>query len=288
MNVGFIGLGRMGKPMALNLVAAGFEVMVKSRSQGPIDELIEAGACEVDSVSEIARYAEVVCTCLPEVEISRQIYLNPDGLVSSGHKGLILIEHSTINPALAKEIYLSAMDQGIEYLDAPVSGGVNGASEGTLTVMAGGNENAFRRALPILESVGERVHLVGRAGQGSVFKLINQLLTCIHTLAACEAMLLGKMAGADLSQLVEVLKTSWGSSTLLLRHAPLIISETYGSQAPTRLLVKDMTIIEEFANEIGVPITLGERTRELLSRAIDQGLGEIDVSSLITVLQSET
>jgi 3-hydroxyisobutyrate dehydrogenase-like beta-hydroxyacid dehydrogenase len=283
MNVGFIGLGNMGKRMALNLVKSGLDVVVLSRSQGPI---VKAGACQVESLVEVATFCDVVCTCLPEVSTSEHVYLSSDGLVASGRPGQVLMEHSTISPSLARRVGAAAVARGVGYLDAPISGGVSGATDGTLTIMASGDIESFKKAKSVLEGMGKNIHHVGPVGQGTMFKLVNQLLTSVHTLAACEALLLGKRAGVDLNQLVDVLETSWGASTLLLRHAPLIISGDYGTQAPTRLLVKDMGLIQEVADELGVPLPLGERTRTLLDEALQQGLGEVDVASLITVLEA--
>ena len=288
MNAGFIGLGRMGKPMALNLVKAGFDVVVQSRSQGPVDELVAAGATAAGSAADVAAACDVICTCLPEVSTSEHVYLGDGGLVASGQPGQVLVEHSTISPSLARRVGEAAAARDIGYLDAPISGGVGGATSGTLTIMASGDADSFKKALPVLEGMGKNIHHVGAVGQGTIIKLVNQLLTSVHTLAACEALLLGKQAGVDLNQLVDVLETSWGASTLLLRHAPLIISGDYGSQAPTRLLVKDMGLIQEVADELGVPLPLGERTRALLDQAVERGLGEVDVASLITVLEAQT
>ena len=230
----------MGKPMALNLVRAGFDVIVASRSRPPIDELTAAGAREAASLAEVAASADVVCTCLPDVATSRNVYLGADGLAQNARAGQVLIETSTIGPALARETAAAVAERGAGYLDAPISGGVERAVSATLTIMAGGEERHFQTARPVLDAMGAAVHSVGPVGQGSIVKLTNQLLVGVHTIAACEAFLFGTSAGANPQQLLDVLSTSWGASNMMTRNGPMLVSGDYGSLAPVRLLVKDL------------------------------------------------
>ena len=209
-SVGFIGLGRMGKPMALNLVAAGFQVVVHSRSPDPVAEVTSAGASAAANPGQVASSANIVCTCLPDEMASEAVYLGEDGLLSTAGPLSLLIETSTIGPALAKRIGEAAKAKGAGYLDAPVSGGVVRAVDASLTIMAGGEADDLERAMPVLQAMGAGIHHVGALGQGSAVKLINQLLVAVHTQAACEAMVLGMRAGADPTQLLEVLSSSGG------------------------------------------------------------------------------
>ncbi len=282
--VGFIGLGRMGKPMALNLLSAGFEVVVASRSRPPIDELVAAGAEEATSLADIARRAGVVCTCLPDVPASEAVYLGNGGLVANARGGQTLVETSTISPSLARHVAAAASERGAGYLDAPISGGVERARSATLTIMAGGAPEHFDAARPVLDALGSTAHHVGAAGQGSVVKLTNQLLVGIHTLAACEAFTFGTAAGAGGQQLLDVLASSWGASNMLTRNGPMLLSGDYGDLAPVRLLAKDLGLIEEAARELGVSLPLVQRTRGLFDEAMARGLGERDISAMVMLL----
>ena len=170
------------------------------------------------------------------------------------------------------------------YLDAPVSGGVERALDATLTIMTGGTPEDFDRALPVLGTMGSNVHRIGPAGQGAVVKLVNQLLVAVQTLAACEGVLLGMRSGVDPAQLLDVLGTSWGASTMLTRTGPSIVSGDYGSRAPMRLLIKDLTLVQEVAEELGMPLPLGERTRALMDEAIARGMGEVDIVGMAAML----
>lgn len=281
MKIGFIGLGRMGKPMSINLVKAGYEVIVMSRSRLPIDELLSHGATEASNISDLTNNAKIICTCLPDEPASEEIYFGANGLLKHATHGQILVENSTIGPALARRIGIIAQKNQIGFLDAPISGGVPRATDGTLTIMAGGAKDSFEQALPILNSMGSTIHHVGAIGQGSVTKLTNQLLVGIHTLAACEAYLFGKSAGADPQQLFEVLGSSWGASNMLNRNAPMMISRNFGTLTPTRLLIKDLSLIEEVATELGISLPIGAKTRALFNAAHEKGLGDMDLSSLI-------
>ena len=285
--VGFVGLGRMGRPMALNLLRAGFDVLVLSRSRPPVEALVEAGAEEAASLVGVAERADIVCTCLPDVPTSEAVYLGADGLAANARAGQVLVEHSTIAPSLAVRVGEAAAERGAGYLDAPVSGGVERAESGTLTIMAGGDERHFDAARPVLEAMGASLNLVGPVGQGSVVKLTNQLLVGIHTMAACEAFLFGTSAGADGRQLLDVLSTSWGASNMLTRNGPMMLSGGYGSLAPVRLLAKDLGLVEDAAADLGVPLPLVQRTRALFEEGMARGLAERDISSLVTLPTSQ-
>ena len=285
--VGFVGLGRMGRPMALNLLRAGFSVLVLSRSRPPVEVLVEAGAEEAASLAGMAARAEVVCTCLPDVATSEAVCLDEDGLAANARAGQVFVEHSTIAPSLAVRVGEAMAERGAGYLDAPVSGGVERAESGTLTIMAGGDERHFETARPVLEAMGANLNLVGPVGQGSVVKLTNQLLVGIHTMAACEAFLFGTSAGADGKQLLDVLSTSWGASNMLTRNGPMMLSGDYGSLAPVRLLAKDLGLVEDAAADLGVPLPLVQRTRALFDEGMARGLSESDISSLVTLLTAE-
>lgn len=284
-SVGFIGLGRMGRPMALNLVKAGYHLVVHSRSQGPVEELMHEGAAPGGYPGEVAALADVVFTCLPDEETSEQVYLGPSGLIEACRPTNIFVETSTISPGLARRIGEAAMAKKARFLDAPVSGGAERAEEGSLTVMAGGDAATLDEVRPYLEVLGATIHHVGPVGQGEVVKLINQLLVTVHTEAACEAMVLATKAGANPQQVLDVLSTSWGTSAMLTRNGPRIATGDYGNAAPTRLLAKDIVLVEMLAGELGLSLPLVERTRRRMEEAMAAGLSETDVSSLASLIK---
>lgn len=287
ITVGFVGLGRMGKPMALRLLQAGFRVVALSRSRTPVEEVAAAGAEAGASLADVAERADVVCTCLPDVAASRSVYLGADGLAANARAATTFVEHGTIAPSLAVEIGEAMVARGAGYVDAPVSGGVERAESGTLTVMAGGSARDFEAARPALEAVGSAIHHAGPVGQGSLMKLANQLLVGVHTLAACEAFAFGDASGADGAQLGEALGSSWGASAILARNWPLLLSGDYGSRAPIRLLAKDLALVEDAARDLGAPLPLARKARALFDEAMARGLGEEDVAAMIRIVRDD-
>jgi 3-hydroxyisobutyrate dehydrogenase-like beta-hydroxyacid dehydrogenase len=284
LSVGFIGLGRMGKSMALNLVSAGHHLIVHSRSQGPVDELLRTGAAPAGNPGEVAALADVVFTCLPDEATSESVYLGSSGLVEACRPTNLFIETSTIGPELARRISAEVETKRASYIDAPISGGVERAQDGGLTIMAGGTAAAIERAQPLLEVIGATIHHVGQVGQGEVVKLINQLLVAVHTEAACEAMVLAMKAGAKPQQVLDVLSSSWGASAMLTRTGPKVASGDYGDAAPTRLLAKDINLVAGMASANGLALPLVERTRETIASAMAGGLSETDIAALATLL----
>jgi 3-hydroxyisobutyrate dehydrogenase-like beta-hydroxyacid dehydrogenase len=280
---GFIGLGRMGLPMARRLLGAGFAVHVASRSPGPVQALAAEGAQPASTPAQVAARADIVCTCLPDEPATEAVYFGPSGLLAHARAGQGLVECSTISPALARRIVAAARKRGAWFVDAPVSGGVERAADGTLAIMAGGDPAALRVVRQALEAFGT-VHHVGGPGQGCVVKLANQLLVGVHTAGAAEALVLARASGADVSQVLEVLSGAWAASTMLERTGPLVASGEYGSRAPVRLLAKDLALVERAAGDVGISLPLAQRTREVFDRAMAAGLGEMDIAAVATLL----
>ena len=286
MKVGFVGLGRMGMPMALRLLQAGHALTVHNRSRGKVEELVGQGALSGSSPAEVTRSSEIVLTCLPDVAAVESVFLSDDGIVPAAAPGQILVDHSTVAPSTSREIARETQARGAYFLDAPISGGVERASEGTLTIMVGGEKEAIERARTVFEVLGGNIIHVGDVGSGSAVKLINQLLVGIHSLGAAEAVLLGNRAGIDPGVLLEILGTSWGASFMLSRNGPVMVERSFAdARAPLRLLAKDLGLIQGFAKGIGAPIPMGARTSEMMQLAIEKGLGEMDISCLILPLE---
>ena len=284
--VGFIGLGRMGMPMCRRLLAGGFHLTVHNRSRGKVDEMARLGAYPATSAAEVTVTSDIVVTCLPDLPTVEEVFLGSDGIVASAGAGQLLVDHSTVGPSTSWEISRAAAAAGASFLDAPISGGVERATDGTLTIMAGGDQESFDRVRPVFEAYGANLHLVGGTGAGAVVKLINQLLCCVHSEVAAEAMLLGVKAGADPRVLLEILSTSWGTSFMLSRNAPVMIERDFeNARAPLRLYGKDLALLSDFAREVRSPTPVGDRTLEIIRQAVESGMGELDVSGLVLPLE---
>jgi len=287
IRVGVIGLGKMGKPMTRNLLKAGFPVTVHNRSAASTQELVGEGAVDGGSPKGVAEAADVVITSLPDPAAVRDVYLGADGLVASAKANQLFIDTSTIDPGLSRELAEKFASREAAFLDAPVSGGVAGAEAGSLTIMAGGSAEAFEKAAPVLQVIGEKLHLVGASGAGTVVKLANQLLVGINMAAVAEALVLGVKAGADPAKMLEVLSTSFGSSRMLDRGVPLIMDRNFAGGTPVDLIRKDLGLIDDLANELGVPLSTGNQARSVFDRAHDAAYGADDMTAIVRPIESD-
>ncbi len=285
MKLGFIGLGNMGLPMALNLLRAGFQVTVHNRSQGSVQRLVADGAVAATSPDEVVRSSDLVFTCLPTPAAVEMVFRGERSLLSAVSEGQILVDCSTVSPELSRSLYAEARASGAAFLDAPISGGPTGARNATLTIMAGGDREAFDQALPAFQAMGQNVHHVGGPGTGSVVKLINQHLTSINTATVVEAMVLGAKAGADASVLFDVIKTSFGASTMFNRIVPLLIERRFDDGAPLRIMLKDLELIAEMGRDLNVRLLLASEAREVYREAVALGLGDEDLAALVKPLE---
>lgn len=285
MKVGFVGLGKMGLPMTKNLLKAGFEVWVVSRSRGPIEAAVAAGAKEAESPADLARRVDVGLTCVPLPETVEEVYLGEQGLLAGAHPGLILADHSTVGPDLNRKIEAAAKEKGVAFLDAPVSGGPMGAEAGTLSIMVGGDKEAFEKALPVFRAMGRHVVHFGPSGSGSVVKLINNMLVGIHELAISEALLLATKAGIDLHQLYELLMNSTGASAMLQRSFPFIAARDFAARFSIDLLHKDLRLLLEMAEQLGVEVPGGRLAYQAVDEAKAAGYGHLDITSMLLPME---
>ncbi len=276
--VGFIGLGKMGRPMAEHLLAAGFPLHVFNRSRGPVDALVAKGAKPAPWARDIVARAEIVLTALPTPESVDAVYAE---LSAAARPGQLFVDHSTIGVQQSRRLGETLRGRGAVFLDAPISGGPAGAQAGTLTVMAGGEQTAFDRALPILRSFGKNIRLCGPAGAGQVVKLVNQLLVGIHTAAIAEATVFGVKLGADPTTLLEVIGTSFGSSAMLTRNLPRFISRDFTAASPVGLLAKDLGLIHDEARKSGATLLLGALAEQRFLEAGARGFAELDMAAVI-------
>ncbi|WP_458412886.1 NAD(P)-dependent oxidoreductase [Schinkia sp. CFF1] len=288
MKVGFIGLGNMGLPMAKNLVKAGYDVVGKNRSNGKEDLFTQAGGKIGMSVAEMARELDVILTCLPLPVDVENIYFGEEGLIENGHEGLILVDHSTVAPGLNEKIAKAASAKGIEFLDAPISGGNFGAADGTLTIMVGGKKDIFDKVLPLFNVMGENIYHIGDTGSGSVVKLINNLMVAFHTQAVSEAVTLGKKMGVDLDLLFTILNNSYAQSRIYDRHYNNFIAKNqFEAGFAIKLLHKDMRLAEEMADSVNMELPIGTQLTDILKDAIENELGEEDMSALYVLLNKK-
>ena len=285
MNVGFIGLGNMGLPMAENLLrtcrSAGHALVVWSRTRAKAEALAQRGAQLADSIPALVQRVDVVCACLADVAASREVFLGPSGAIAAARAGQVLVDHATVDIATTLACHGEAERRGVAFLDAPISGGPEGARAASLSIMAGGTADAFARAKPALDAMGQTVMHMGPHGTGTATKLANQLLVGVQSLAAAEAMCLARAAGVDLAKLFEVLKKSWGASRMLERNAPRIIARDFGpSAAPVRNLDKDLGIILGLAAEQGLRLPVAEAAGEFFRALNHAGWGERDIAAV--------
>lgn len=295
MNIGFIGLGNMGGPMALNLLKAGHSLQVFDLMPASVQRLTEAGAQALGSPAEIARSnVELIITMLPAARHVKAVYLGDDGLLAHVGKGVRLIDSSTIDPMTAREVAAAAARQGNPMLDAPVSGGTGGAAAGTLTFMVGGSASDFAQAQPVLAAMGKNIVHCGDAGNGQVAKVANNMLLGISMIGVAEAMSLGVALGMDAKVLAGVINTSsgrcWSSDTYnpvpgVLENAPA--ARGYSGGFGTDLMLKDLGLATEAAKQAQQPVMLGALAQQLYQSFSAQGHGELDFSAIIKLYSAK-
>jgi 3-hydroxyisobutyrate dehydrogenase-like beta-hydroxyacid dehydrogenase len=278
MDVGFIGLGKMGRPMTQRLLAAGYTVHVFNRSRGAVDALVAVGATAADSAAQVAQQADVVMTALPTPDSVQSVFAEMAAVARSGQ---IYIDHSTVSPGLNRWCAEQLQSRGADFLDAPVSGGPAGAQAGTLTVMVGGEQAVFDRALPVLQAFGKNIRLCGPVGAGQVVKLINQLLVGVHTSAIAEAAVFGAAFGADPQVVLDLIGTSFGGSFMMTRNMPRFMSRDFSGATPVNLILKDLGLIHDEAKAAGVPLLLGALAEQRFSEARARGMGDEDMAALV-------
>ncbi|MFQ5743144.1 MAG: NAD(P)-dependent oxidoreductase [Acidobacteriota bacterium] len=289
MRIGFIGLGNMGMPMARNLLAKGFDLHLYNRTRSKAESLATEGAMLAASPAELAGRVDIVLTCLADIPASEQVFLGEEGIFSGARPGQVLADHSTVDPGTSRKLYQVAEGMGAHFLDAPISGGSAGAEAGSLTIMVGGEEAAFREALPAFEAMGESIVHMGGPGAGTVTKLANQILVAVHTLASCEALLLGIESGVDAEKLTGVLMSAWGASKMLERNAKLISKRQFGPSAvPIRNLAKDLSIIVELGERMGLALPATKQADLIHRMATEHGMALCDFAAIYQVLEQRT
>ena len=286
--VGFIGLGIMGKPMAKNLLAAGFDLTVHSRSPGPVEELVAAGASRASDPSEVAAVSGITITMLPDTPDVEQVILGEKGVVEGASPGSLIIDMSSIDPAPTRTIAEALAARDVAMLDAPVSGGERGAIDAALSIMVGGDDEAVRRAMPVLEALGKTIVHVGPSGAGQVAKACNQLVVAATIEAVAEALLLAARSGVDPAKVREALLGGFAGSKILEVHGQRMLDRTFDPGFRIRLHRKDARIVEDAAAATGTPIPSFAVVAAQLQDAVDAGDGELDHSGLFQTLERQT
>ncbi len=284
--IGFIGLGLMGRPMALNLLKKGYPLVVHSRSPAPVDELVRAGAVRAASPAEVARQTTRVLTMLPDSPDVALVLEGSDGVFSALQPGTILIDHSTIAPAAARRLAHRAAELGATMLDAPVSGGDIGAVNGTLSIMVGGDAAAVAAVRPILEAMGtpDRIVRIGESGAGQICKVCNQMAIGATLAAVSEAFALARKAGVDPALVRQALLGGFAASRVLEVHGERILGANYTPGFKAGLYAKDLRIASATLAEHGTPAPVSAAVHQLVEALVSSGQAEADYSALATVL----
>jgi 2-hydroxy-3-oxopropionate reductase len=285
--IGFIGLGIMGRPMARRLLDAGHHLTVHSRSPGPVDELVDAGAERAGSGAEVAAASDVVITMLPDTPDVEAVLFGEDGVAAGSRGGSLVIDMSTVSPVATRRFAERLSGRELRFLDAPVSGGETGAVEGTLSIMVGGGEDDFARARPLFEAMGGNIVLVGGVGAGQVTKACNQLVVAATIEAVAEALVLAASSGVDPAKVREALLGGFAGSKILEVHGKRMLDGAFDPGFRIRLHRKDAGIILETAHELGSPLPGFEAVADALERAVKEGGAELDHSALVRPLEAE-
>jgi 3-hydroxyisobutyrate dehydrogenase len=284
-HVGFIGLGLMGRPMARNLLRAGYPLTVWNRSQPGIEEMVRDGASPASSPEDVARQSDVVITMVTDSPDVEKVALGPKGIIEGGHPGLVHIDMSTISPAVTRRIASRLAEKGIEMLDAPVSGGDTGAQAGTLSIMVGGKEETFQRCRPIFEVLGRTIVHCGPNGAGQTVKLCNQIVVALNNLAMCEALVFATKTGVDTRRMLEAVGAGAASSWALLNLAPRILARDFRPGFKVAHQQKDLRLALETAEEQAIPLPGTSLVHQLFAAVEAEGLGVEGTQALVKALE---
>ena len=283
MKIGFVGLGNMGTGMANNIlknINNKSDLFVYTRTLDKIKNFTERGSSGSSSIEEITNSVDVLLTCLPNVETSKELFMGKGGIFEYANSEQVLVDHSTVDVKTSKECFDSASNKGLNFLDAPISGGPGGAADGTLTIMVGGKESSFNYANEAFEMMGSKISHMGPSGAGTAMKLVNQLLVSTNTVAAAEAFVLAEQSGVNLTAAIDILSTSWGRSTMIERNGPITVNKEFeNSPAPLRNLVKDLGIIKDLTSQLGLKLPVTMASSEVVDETMGLGLEEPDIAA---------
>lgn len=294
IQIGFIGLGHMGNPMAHNLLKAGFKVTVFDALSSAIEKLVIQGAIPAKSVEEVASHADVIITMLQSGSQVNEVCLGQAGLFNYAKKDSLYIDSSSIDIVTTRDLHKKAEQMGIAMIDAPVSGGTAGAEAATLTFMVGGTEHHFQRAQPILEKMGKKIIYAGSPGSGQAAKICNNLILGISMIAVCEGFSLGQKLGLDLEKFFEISSNASGQCWSMTSYCPVpgIVEQApsnrdYEPGFMAKMMLKDLRLGQHAAENVGANIPLGAEAAELYALFVNQGGGEKDFSGIINMISNK-
>jgi 3-hydroxyisobutyrate dehydrogenase len=283
--VGFIGLGIMGQGMTRNLLKSGFTVTVWNRTASKMDPLIEAGARAGASPADVAAQSDIIVICVSDTPDVEAVVLGDDGVIEAVKAGSLVIDCSTISPIATQVMATALAERDVAMLDAPISGGSEGAANGTLSIMVGGEARDFERARPIFEAMGQTITHVGGNGAGQTVKLVNQILVVGHALAMSEALLFAQAGGVDLQKALEAVEAGAAGSWMLSNRGPQIIRRDWRPGFTIDLQQKDVRLVLDAADKLGVPVPGTGLIFQLYRTLQAQGLGSEGNHGLVKALE---
>jgi len=285
MNIGFIGTGTMGKPMARNIIKAGYKLIIYARHKYKVEELINEGAQLVNSSAEVAQNCEISILSLPFDPDVEEVISGKDGFLMGAIEDRIIIDTTTGTPQNSVDMASLALSHGVNYIDAPVSGGIQGAIDGTLTFIVGGNERTIEKATPILNAMGKDIFRVGDVGTGRTLKALNQIISALNTLTICETVVLGEKLGVTSDKFYEVLSHCAANSYHLQSKMPnFIIPEKFDTGHRIEMMIKDLEIALQIARDNCVPMFLSSLGTQMYRAGYASGYAKKDISAMVKYL----
>lgn len=286
--IGFIGLGIMGRGMTHNLLKAGYDVTVWNRTTGRMDEFVAAGAHAAKNPADVARQCDIVMICVSDTPDVKQVILGESGVLEGIDRGKLVIDHSTISPHTTIEIAKKLSEKGVWMLDAPISGGSEGAAKGTLSIMIGGETEQVARAIPYLQAFGKTITHAGPQGAGQMVKLVNQILVVVTELAVCEGLLFAQAGGLDLEKTLNAVEGGAAGSWMLANRGPQMIARDWRPGFTIDLQQKDLRLVLEAADQLGVPLMATSMVFQMYRALQAQGLGHEGNHALVKALEQMT
>ena len=283
--VGFIGLGIMGRGMANNLLKAGFSIRLWNRTASRMEPLVAAGAEAGSSPADVAAHSDIIITCVSDTPDVEAVILGENGVIHGASAGALVIDCSTISPKVTRDIAAKLNEKGVHLLDAPISGGSEGAAKGTLSIMIGGEAAQVERAMPVLQAMGKTITHVGEQGAGQMVKLVNQILVVGHALAMSEALLFAQAGGLDLRKTLDAVKGGAAGSWMLSNRGPQILERDWRPGFMIKLQQKDLRLVLEAADQLGIPLPATSLIFNMYRPLEAQGLSEEGNHALIKALE---
>ena len=283
--LGFIGLGIMGQGMVRNLLKAGFDVKIWNRTAKRMDPLVEAGAKKTSNPADLASKCDIVITCVSDTPDVQEVVLGQSGVIHGIRSGALLIDMSTISPQATREMAAKLEEKGAHMLDAPISGGSEGAAKGTLSIMIGGDAKQVERAMPYFKAMGKTITHVGGHGAGQMVKLVNQILVVVNMLAVGEALLFGQAGGLDLQKTLEAVTQGAAGSWMLSNRGPQVLKRDWRPGFTIDLQQKDLRLVLEAADQMGVPLMATNMVFNLYRTLQREGLGAEGNHALVKALE---